>query len=81
LKDALMNFAAENFETASYRSLAEATQDCGHPEIATTCEGIMREEEQMAQWVNQQLPRLTGVELRAASQDAGMGPALTRGIP
>jgi ferritin-like metal-binding protein YciE len=67
LKDALMDFAAENFEIASYKSLAEAARDCGHPEIATTCEGIMREEEQMAQWVNQQVPKLTKMELQAAS--------------
>src|SRR5512140_2883404 len=59
LKDALMNFAAENFEIASYRSLAAAARECCHPEIATTCEGILREEEQMAHWVNQQLPRVT----------------------
>ena len=67
LKDALIDFAAENFEIASYRSLAEAARDCGHPEIASTCEGILHEEEQMAQWVNQQLPKLTQMELRAAS--------------
>ncbi len=67
LKDALMDFAAENFEIASYRTLAAAARDCGHPEIATTCEGILREEEQMAQWVNQQLPKLTQMELQAAS--------------
>lgn len=66
LKDALMNFAIENFEIASYRSLAAAARQLGHQEIADTCEGIMREEEQMAQWVHQQLPKVTEMELREA---------------
>ncbi len=66
LKDALMNFAIENFEAASYRSLATAARQLGHKNIADTCEGIMREEEQMAQWVQQQLPKVTERELREA---------------
>lgn len=66
LKDALMNYAAENFEIASYKSLAEAARQLGHDNIASTCEGIMHEEEQMARWVEQQLPKMTQMELQQA---------------
>ncbi len=66
LKDALMNYAAENFEIASYKSLATAARELGHNDIASTCEGIMREEQQMAQWVEQQLPKMTQMELQQA---------------
>jgi ferritin-like metal-binding protein YciE len=66
IKTALMNFAAENFEIASYRTLAAAARQLGHQDIATTCEAIMHEEEQMALWVHQQLPHITEMELQAA---------------
>ncbi len=66
LKDALMSYAAENFEIASYKSLAEAARQLGHDNIASTCEGIMHEEEQMAKWVEQQLPKMTQMELQQA---------------
>lgn len=66
LKDALMNFAVENFEIACYRSLATAARQLGHKDIASTCEGIMREEEQMASWLQQQLPHVTEMELQQA---------------
>lgn len=67
LKDALMNYAAENFEIASYRSLVTAARELGHENIASTCEGILREEEQMAHWVEQQLPKMTQMQLQMAS--------------
>ncbi len=66
LKDALMDYAAENFEIASYKSLATAARQLGHENIAATCEGIMHEEEQMAKWVEQQLPKVTQMELQEA---------------
>ena len=66
LKDALTNYAAENFEIASYKSLAMAARQLGHENIASTCEGIMHEEEQMARWVEQQLPKMTEMELQEA---------------
>ncbi len=66
LKDALMNFAVENFEIASYKSLASAARELGHQDIASTCEGIIKEEQQMADWVEQQLPKVTHKEIQEA---------------
>src|SRR5512142_2408629 len=66
LKDALMDYAAENFEIASYWSPVTGARELGHENIGSTCEGILREEEQMAHWVEQQLPRMTQMELQQA---------------
>jgi len=59
LKDALASNAFEHFEAASYCALAAAANDAGEPEIAKTCENIMRQELAMADWVWQQLPPMT----------------------
>ncbi len=66
LKNALMDYAAENFEIASYRSLVEAARQLGRDDIAGVCEGILHEEEQMARWVEKQIPTMTQMELQAA---------------
>jgi len=59
LKHALASNAFEHFEAASYCSLAAAAEDAGEPEIAKTCENIMKQELAMADWVWQQLPPMT----------------------
>ncbi len=66
LKNTMANFAIEHFEIASYKALATAARQLGHDDIAGTCEDIMMEEEQMADWVGQQLPMVTQMELQTA---------------
>jgi ferritin-like metal-binding protein YciE len=56
VKNALSDFAAENFEIASYRALIAAANQMGDTETASVCERILRDEQQMAQWLEQQLP-------------------------
>jgi ferritin-like metal-binding protein YciE len=70
LKHALASNAFEHFEAASYCSLAAAARDAGEPDIARTCEEIMKQELAMADWVWQQLPPMTHKYLHRA--DAGM---------
>lgn len=60
VKNALMDFATENFEIASYSALAEAARRMGENEIARTCEEICEEEEQMADWLEENLPNAVG---------------------
>lgn len=48
LKNCLIDYAAENFEVASYRALIAAATEIGDTETATTCEQIMREDQAMA---------------------------------
>jgi ferritin-like metal-binding protein YciE len=66
LKHALASNAFEHFEAASYCSLAAAAEEAGEPEIAKTCEGIMKQELAMADWVWQQLPPMTHKYLERA---------------
>lgn len=59
VKDAIGNFAIENFEIASYRSLIAAAQQLGETEIQGVCEQILQQEVQMANWLEQNLPMIT----------------------
>ena len=56
VKNALSDYAAEQFEVACYRTLIHAAEREGQPEIAAACAENMREDEAMAQWLDQQLP-------------------------
>ena len=59
VKNALANFAIEHFEIASYMILITAAREMGHEDIAGICETIMEEEQEMAAWLEQQLPMVT----------------------
>ena len=59
VKAALNDYATEHMEIASYRSLIVAANDLGHPEIAEACQGILQDEEQMARWLEEQIPVVT----------------------
>ncbi len=59
LKHALRELFFEQFEAASYRMLAAAAREAGEPGIAETCERIQREEEDMGDWLWEQMPALT----------------------
>lgn len=63
VKDALSGIAAEHFEIACYRALAAAARLLGDEETVRTCEDILKDEEQMASFLEDQLPRVTELEL------------------
>lgn len=56
VKNALSDYAAEQFEVACYKALISAAREQGEPEIVRACEENMREDEAMARWLEQQLP-------------------------
>nr|BBH87608.1 hypothetical protein KTC_23590 [Thermosporothrix sp. COM3] len=56
VKNALADCAAEHFEIASYSALIEAAQAAGEPQVAQVCQRILRDEEEMARWLQQNLP-------------------------
>jgi ferritin-like metal-binding protein YciE len=60
VKNALADYATEQFEIACYRSLVAAARQLGYPEIADLCEQNLRDEERMARWLDGQLPGLVG---------------------
>lgn len=59
VKDGLADFAAENFEIASYTALIAAAQQLGDRETVATCQQILREEQEMARWLEENLPTTT----------------------
>jgi ferritin-like metal-binding protein YciE len=59
LKHALGGYAFEHFEAASYRMLSAAARNVGELRIAEVCERIQREEEDMADWLWEQMTSLT----------------------
>jgi ferritin-like metal-binding protein YciE len=59
VKNALANYAIEHFEIASYMANAVAARELGYEDIASVCETIMREEQDMADWLEMQLPIVT----------------------
>ncbi len=59
LKDQLVNYAFENFEIASYRSLIAMSEAGDFPDATKLLRDTLREEEAMAAWVLDTLPDLT----------------------
>lgn len=56
IKNALSDYATENFEIAAYRALIEAARALQRDAVVRTCEQILREEESMARFLEQNLP-------------------------
>lgn len=67
VKNALIDSATEQFERSCYRAIALMARELGYESIARRCEENMREEEQMARWLDEQLP---AVVRRAMSRAA-----------
>jgi ferritin-like metal-binding protein YciE len=59
VKNAMANYAIEHFEIAAYRINAAAARDLGYEDIAMVCESIITEEQDMAGWLEVQLPMVT----------------------
>jgi ferritin-like metal-binding protein YciE len=59
VKNALANYAIEHFEIASYMANAAAARELGYEDIASVCETIIMEEQDMADWLEMQLPMVT----------------------
>lgn len=58
VKSALNDYAAEHMEIASYRALIVAAEEIGQPAIVEACQGILRDEEAMATWLEGQMPAI-----------------------
>jgi ferritin-like metal-binding protein YciE len=56
VKDAMACYAIEYFEIASYMANAAAARELGYEDIASVCETIITEEQEMADWLEMQLP-------------------------
>ena len=74
LKNSIANFAFENFEIASYKSLIQLADETGHSDAAEPLRETLREEQQMAQWIDGHLADVTHTYLHryVADQRAGL---------
>lgn len=59
MKGSIASYTFEHFEIACYRVLIRTAEQVGEPEVARVCEDILREEQEMADWLAQHLPKLT----------------------
>ena len=57
VKNAIADYAAEHFEIASYRALIDSARSLGEEQIAQKLTTILREEEDMARFLEGKLPR------------------------
>jgi ferritin-like metal-binding protein YciE len=56
VKNAIADYASEHMEIASYQALVTAALQIGDQQTATVCQDILRDEAEMARWLEQQLP-------------------------
>ncbi len=63
VKDCLAGYSMEHFEIASYRSLVAAAEEAGETEVAEACRAILQDEQRMAEFLEQQIPRVTQMHL------------------
>lgn len=70
VKASVFNYAFEHFEIANYRALIAAATTAGQPDIARILQQSLDEEIEMAGWLEQRLPQVTGTFL--ARREAGV---------
>jgi len=79
VKNALGDYAAENFEIACYRSLIAAAEKVGDRETADVCGRILRDEEEMAGWLGGHIATLTQAFVSGETGEAS-GPGKLGGV-
>ncbi len=73
VKNAISDYATEHFEIASYTALIAAARDYGDADTVLACESIRRDEQEMAQWLEQRLPIIVQETLRSESESGKKG--------
>jgi ferritin-like metal-binding protein YciE len=74
IKNSLANFAFENYEIASYKALLVLAEACGHSGGQSALQQSLREEQDMAQFIDSHLKdtTLTFIARKGAGQKAGV---------
>jgi ferritin-like metal-binding protein YciE len=67
VKNALMDYAAEQFEIAAYQALIVAANELGEIEVAALCRRNLEEDRQMVAWLEEQLPSIVVETLNRAT--------------
>lgn len=71
VKNALADYSSEHFEIASYTSLMAAAESLGDQETVQVCMQILRDEQEMANWLAQQIPTVTHQMLQMQAREHG----------
>ncbi len=67
VKNALADYAAECYEIACYKALIQAATEIGEDAVVQRLAGILRQEQDMAKFLEQQLPTAVSKTLADAS--------------
>ena len=71
VKGSLASYTFEHMEIGSYRILIATAEEAGEAETARVCEEILREEQAMADWLEDNMPMVTHAFL-SRDQQAGV---------
>jgi ferritin-like metal-binding protein YciE len=77
VKNALGDYASEHLEIACYKALIVAARSLGEQEVVRVCESILHDEEDMARWLDLNLPKAVQEYLGQPAM-AGAGSPATR---
>jgi ferritin-like metal-binding protein YciE len=64
VKNAIMEYSTEYMEIASYEALIAAAGEIDDQETVNVCQEILTEEEEMADWLEEQLPTLVSMYMQ-----------------
>jgi ferritin-like metal-binding protein YciE len=64
VKNALLDYGAEQFEVGAYTALVAAAEELNETEVANLCRQNLQEDEAMATWLKQRLPKIVRRTLR-----------------
>jgi len=70
VKDVLAAYASEHFEIACYKALQVGAQKLGQTSIVEACASILEDEEEMAEWLYDNLPELVAGYLATGDSPA-----------
>jgi ferritin-like metal-binding protein YciE len=71
LKNAIATYAFEHFEIGNYRALITTAEQAGETRAVSVLQQNLREEEEMARWLEQHLPEITRQYLQLDASGRG----------
>ncbi|WP_404375787.1 ferritin-like domain-containing protein [Vreelandella aquamarina] len=69
VKGGIASYAFECFEIANYKALIAAAEQANQPEVVRVCQEILKEEQAMADWLDQHLDETTRTFLTRANDN------------
>lgn len=70
VKDCLADYSMEHMEIGSYKALIAGAEAAGENEVADVCRQVLRDEENMAGWLEEQLVPMAQTHVRGQETSA-----------